>query len=322
MNRQLLPYVNFLLEHEPSPFCDYILSKELLASGDDTVLDAYDWARRFPLYTELLQEQLPDGSWYGFCDAVTELTKRRKYKTTARAMLRMRDLSLPLSDPMLVKTLALCREYLSGKTLPLELQRKQRPHSIQIELAKREVCRSLSFFSPEDQHVLPFRNAAAEHFRRVCSAGPFDYDTWVQTDSDPTVGTFSYDASIYLLSYRDTLSQQEQRLLLSYEWKRTHFGDVRPSDPLPPEHPRFVFFLHMLEDLQNFDLFGEFMADQLTPYLFGLCEKLMDSTVSTPIFINRYFAGVGQYSASWNSKQAKIRDLLLRIIRILNHCTA
>lgn len=227
MNRQLLPYVNFLLEHEPSPFCDYILSKELLASGDDTVLDAYDWARRFPLYTELLQEQLPDGSWYGFCDAVTELTKRRKYKTTARAMLRMRDLSLPLSDPMLVKTLALCREYLSGKTLPLELQRKRRPHSIQIELAKREVCRSLSFFSPEDQHVLPFRNAAAEHFRRVCSAGPFDYDTWVQTDSDPTVGTFSYDASIYLLSYRDTLSQQEQRLLLSYEWKRTHFGDVR-----------------------------------------------------------------------------------------------
>ena len=107
MNRQLLPYVNFLLEHEPSPFCDYILSKELLASGDDTVLDAYDWARRFPLYTELLQEQLPDGSWYGFCDAVTELTKRRKYKTTARAMLRMRDLSLPLSDPMLVKTLVI-----------------------------------------------------------------------------------------------------------------------------------------------------------------------------------------------------------------------
>lgn len=44
MNKNLNKYVNYLLENNPSPFCDYIMSKELLKEDEQTIRDAYEWA--------------------------------------------------------------------------------------------------------------------------------------------------------------------------------------------------------------------------------------------------------------------------------------
>ena len=69
MNRKIQKYINYLLDNKPSPFCDYIICKEILKSDEKTIRDAYDWAKRFKLYTEIADEQFPDGSWGGFVDA-------------------------------------------------------------------------------------------------------------------------------------------------------------------------------------------------------------------------------------------------------------
>lgn len=67
--------MNFLLDSDPSPFCDYIVCKELLQLDDKSIRDSYDWSVRFKLYAELYDEQYPDGSWGGFGNSVTNLCK-------------------------------------------------------------------------------------------------------------------------------------------------------------------------------------------------------------------------------------------------------
>jgi len=106
MNRKIIPYINFLLDNNPSPFCDYIICKELLKEDEKTIRDAYEWAKRFKLYTEIQDEQFPDGSWGGFLDAVSATNaNKRKHKATARAVWRLCDLSLDESDEMTAKTI-------------------------------------------------------------------------------------------------------------------------------------------------------------------------------------------------------------------------
>jgi hypothetical protein len=56
MNKKLNSYVNYLLDNNPSPFCDYIICKELLKENEQTICDAYEWAKRFKLYTELYDD--------------------------------------------------------------------------------------------------------------------------------------------------------------------------------------------------------------------------------------------------------------------------
>lgn len=320
MNRRLLPYVNYLSENNPSPFCEYILCREFLDCDETQIKDYYDWAVRFKLYEELSGEQLSDGSWYGFCDVVTELTKNRKFKTTARAMLRMRDLSLPASDPTADKTLKLCRRYLKDEILPLELERKRCPSDVQIEIAKRDICRHVAMLSPNDESIVCYRKKAAGHFRRSVDGNAFSYRLWQKNDTDSVTADFSLDSSLYLLWLKDTLTEEEQRILLNYEWEREHFGGVTPKSIITPDDPYFIFWIFMLEKLQGFSLFGEYMKDKITPYLYGLCERLCNPSDDMPIAINRYFGRLGQYSESWNKKSFKKKDLLLRILRILNHC--
>lgn len=115
MDRCLLPYVTFLQEHDPAPFAEYILARELI--GDETEAeDAYAWAKQFALYDDLAGEQREDGSWGAYLSAETATSKNCRYKTTARALQRARDLALPADDPAVVRARALLHRYLSGET--------------------------------------------------------------------------------------------------------------------------------------------------------------------------------------------------------------
>lgn len=82
MDRCLLPYVTFLQEHDPAPFAEYILARELI--GDEMEAeDAYAWAKQFALYDDLAGEQREDGSWGAYLSAETATSKNCRYKTTA-----------------------------------------------------------------------------------------------------------------------------------------------------------------------------------------------------------------------------------------------
>ena len=180
MNRKILPYINYLLDNEPSPFCDYIICKELLNLDAKTVRESYEWAVMFKLFSELRDEQMPDGSWGGFEDMIAEQAKGKHFKTTARAMSRMLDLSLDINDPMVLAAVEVCRLYVSGeKDFPNVWGKNNWGKPIGT---RHSAARWLSYFDPDNIHVAKLRGQYAERLKTVCESGYFDEDIWNQTD--------------------------------------------------------------------------------------------------------------------------------------------
>jgi hypothetical protein len=318
MNRKIIKYVNFLLDNNPSPFCDYILCKELLKPDDKTVQDSYEWARRFKLYSEILEEQLPDGSWGGFDTRNTEQSKGRHYKTTAQALLRILDLALDSNDPMIQQTLEICKKYLSGE-VPLPDTFGKNNVSAPI-IISRSIIRWLSHLDPDDKYAVGLRQSTAERLKSSCMKGYFDNDLWSQSDIDQGIAFYSYE-SVYMLSYGDCISKDVQRSWLTYEWDRPlWYNPAKPSDIMTPDQPDFHFWLIRLENLKHFSLFPEFMAEKAASHLFKLCDRLSDKYDDIPIYINNYHYHYGQYSESPRNNQQKKNDLLLRILRLLDKC--
>lgn len=318
MNRKIQRYVNFLLDNNPSPFCDYIICKELLKLDEKNIQDSYEWAKRFKLYTEISEEQLPDGSWGGFDTRNTVQSKGRHFKTTAQAIHRILDLALDINDPMVKLTVEICKKYLSGETLlPDTCGRNNVSAPVII---RRSIIRWLSHFDPDDNDAVELRHDAAERLTKSCEKGYFDNDLWNQLDINQGIAFYSY-GSVYMLSYEDCISNDVQRIWLTYEWNNPlWYNPVKSSDVMTPDQPNFHFWLTRLETLKHFSLFHEFMAEKTAPQLFALCDRLCDNYDDIPLFINNYNYHYGQYSESPRNKQQKKNDLLLRIIRLLDRC--
>jgi len=309
MNRKLNKYVNYLLENNPSPFCDYILSKELLKENERIIRDAYEWAAQFKLYKELADEQLPDGSWGGFDTAHTELVKagRRKYKATARAISRILDLSLDgVDDPMVNRVIEVMKKYLTGELPDPEFYGKN--NTLKPVGIRRQIIQNLGYFEPENYFVAELRNSTGERFKKCCEAEYFNKDIWAELD---ILGRWSL-GDINMLSYGNVISDDLQRMLLASEWD---------SGIKTPDDKNFIFWIRRVQSLQEFSLFGEFMADKAEPHLYNICEQIInDGQNQMQIAINNYFYHHGQYSESRNTVQKKKNDLLLQIIRVLNKC--
>jgi len=317
MNRKLNKYVNYLIENNPSPFCDYIISKELLKEDPAVIRTAYEWAAKFKLYAELQKDQLPDGSYGGFDTAHTELIKARKmkYKATARAIERMLDLSLDgIDDPVVNKVIDVMKKYLSGELSDPEFYGKD--NTGKPILIRRQMIQNLGYFEPENDAVIELRNSIAERLKKSCTEGYFNREIWDKSDIN-----FA-DGNITVLAYGNIIGDDLQRILLTDEWENGGWAVWnKPSDIKSPKDKWFVFWIRAVERLQNFSLFGEFMADKIEPYLYELCEKIVnDRNNKMDIVINNYFYHHGQYSDLRNTVQKKKNDLLLQIIRVLNKC--
>ena len=267
MNKKIQKYVNYLLDSAPSPFCEYIICKELLKSDEKEIRESYEWAKRFKLYAEMREEQFPDGSWGDFYPMDTSAHIRKKIKITNRATIRrLHDLSLDADDEMVSKTLNLCRMIIKGEAPP----NRDTPHT-------KRACSVLYEFCPDDPLVTRIKE-------------------------------------------EKTLSEEKESAYMIYEWDHGPFDIVKLSDLIMPEDERFVFWMSGLEDASHYKYFGEFTAEKTAPFLYSLCERLVDPNDDIIIKTNRYYAKVGQYSEVWSNNQLKKKDLLLRIIRILNKC--
>ena len=266
MNKKLNSYVNYLLDNNPSPFCDYIICKELLKLDEKTVQDSYEWAKRFKLYTELYDEQFPDGSWSGFYPMSTKPEVRKKHKNTNRHIIgRLKDLSLDMNDEMVAKTIDFCKRYITGDP------KLQKPHIL------ADMTSVIYQFNPDDELVAHIKEER-------------------------------------------TTDNEKQRVFMAYNWERGPWDLVKLSDlPMPDESP-FGFWMCGLEGISDCFLFSEYMAEKTTPFLYSLCDKLIDPDDTIQIGVNRYYGKIGQYSETRSNKEHKKRDLLLRIMRILNKC--
>lgn len=316
MDRCLLPYVTFLQEHDPAPFAEYILARELI--GDETEAeDAYAWAKQFALYDDLAGEQREDGSWGAYLSAETATSKNCRYKTTARALQRARDLALPADDPAVVRARALLHRYLSGETL---LPDTMSPRNFtQRAGIRRQALLDLSFYEPEDEQVMRFRSLLAERLEYACASGRFDRARWKAAGIEEPLRIGEADESVLpILAFPGCIGERLQRCLLAYLWEEWHFyGIVCCGDRYAPSDGEFHFWLLLLEQLRDFSLFPEFAASQVLPALRMLCDRLIDPCERVEIKINRYHAQYGQYSASWQTYARKRNDLLLRLLRTL-----
>jgi hypothetical protein len=316
MNRKINRYVNYLTEHDPSAFCDYILCKEVIGLDERTVKDSYDWAVQFGVYNELKSEQFDDGSWGGFATSNTELSKKQKYKTTGSAIHRMVDLALDISDPMVLKTVEIMYKYLSGEVkIPDSYGKNNMVYPL---LVRRDILRSIAHFIPDDENVTKFRNDMAEILRKSYADGEFNSNTWNRLNINDTIGQFSYN-NVYMLHYGNCIDDDLQEKFLRHEWNSVHFGDVTPLRLMTPDEPLFHFWLWIFDKLQKFSLFPQFMADKVEPHLFEICDRLIDERDNITIYANKY-GHIGRYSESWKLPHFKKRDLLLRLVRILNKC--
>ena len=315
MDRKLNKYVNYLQDNNPSPFCDYIICKELLKLDEKTIKESYEWAKQFKLYQEIEREQLPDGSWGGFDTWHSNKYPKNKYKATARAIVRLLDLSLDgVDDPMVNKVIGVMKKYLTGELPDPEFYGKA--NILKTILIHRQIIQNLSYFEPENDFVVELRNSTAERFKKSCAEGCFNREIWDKSDIN-----FA-DGNVIMLSYGNVISDNLQRMLLTDEWENGGWAIWnKPSDMKSPEDKWFIFWIRAVERLQNFSLFGEFMAKEITPYLYSLCEKIVDDVNNQmQIAINNYIYHQGQYTDSRNTTQKKKNDLLLQIIRILNKC--
>ena len=276
MNRKLIPYVNFLLDNNPSPFCDYIICKEILKEDEKTIRDAYEWAKRFKLYTEIQDEQFPDGSWGGFVDAESATNaQKRKYKATARAVVRLRDLALDENDEMTARTANYCRKIIKGEIT--EIWGRNIENNFVIKNVAHDALFALAPGDPLVSHIKAEQDRTDDGqrsvFRHLLANGPFGLNM-----TDPY--------SLNITSDKNAVSES---------------------------------FLHGLDGLKGYALFGEIVSEKIAPFLYSMCERLIDPDDQVPIKAGRYW-GTGQYSESWRKYEYKKKDLLLRIIRILNLC--
>lgn len=316
MNRNLNKYVNYLQDNNPSPFCDYIICKELLKLDEKTVKESYEWAKQFKLYQEIEREQLPDGSWGGFDTWHSNKYPKNKYKATARAIGRLLDLSLDgIDDPMVNKVIEVIKKYLTGELPDPEFYGKEnsgKPIGI-----RQQMIQNLGYFEPENDFVADLRNKTAERFKKCCEDGYVNKETW---DKLGSAGHFFGFALIDMLSYGNALSDDLQRMLLAYSWEKDDWGWTQPCKIRQPEDKWFIFWIRTVDRLKNFSLFGEFIKPEVEPYLYFICEKIInDENNQMQIAINNYFYHHGQYTDIRNTVQKKKNDLLLQIIRILNN---
>lgn len=314
MNRNINRYVNYLTEHEPSAFCDYILCKEIIELGDKAIKESYEWAVKFDVYLELKNEQLDDGSWGGFASSITEIAKGKKYRTTASAIHRMIDLTLDINDPMVLKTVELMFKYLSSELKIPDSYGKN--NTVIPILIRRDILKNISYFLPDDENVSKFKHQLAENLRLSYVNGSFNIDVWNKLNINQTIAQFSYPC-VYII--HDIIDLDTQKLFLTHEWESNHFGDVTPLRLYTPDEPLFHFWLWIFEKLKYFSLFPQFMNNKIAPYLYELCDRLIDEKDNIKIYPNKY-GHIGRYSESWKLPQYKKRDLLLRLIRILNKC--
>jgi hypothetical protein len=94
------------------------------------------------------------------------------------------------------------------------------------------------------------------------------------------------------------------------------------GEPWLPGDSFFVHWIHNIEKLKGYALFGAALSEKYAPFFYSCCDRLCDPDDDILITANRYFAKNGQYSESWSKHEAKKKDLLLRIIRLLNQCEA
>ena len=239
MNRKIQKYVNFLLDNKPSPFCDYIICKEILDLDTQTVRESYEWAKRFKLYSEIADEQFPDGSWGGFVDAISSTNaNKRKYKATARAVWRLCDLSLDENDEMTAKTINYCRKVLTGEI--------------------RTICMKGSSDIGQNWVI---RNAVRDALYSL-------------VPDDPLVENIKYDRSIV---------SDNQMAVLRHRLANGPFG-LNMTEPYDiTESAVNVTFLHGLDGLKSYAMFGELISEKLAPFFYSLCERLIDPDDQIPI---------------------------------------
>ena len=296
------------------PFPRYIFRKEVLrqspSAAENAAIPASKW------YQQLAVEQRDNGSWGRFHTQDTKAPGKQHFVTTELALRRARELSLDRNDPLIKKSIALMERYLCDEETWPDTTEK---HFGFLIAFKTLIAANLAIFDPLHPLLQNKRQICAANLAKAFAGGHVDETIWEQENrrsNDILLRLFTV-YPIWLLQNNPFLPDDLQRLFLTWIWHRQegiyYINNIASSSTRSLEDKYFGGWLAGLENLAEFSLFPEFMAQGNAAHLLHEIHRLMAGDVTlppvTPIF--------GHYAEKWTGKNARQNDLILRILRIL-----
>ena len=311
----------YLLEYATDPVPRFILLKELYkepaASSD--YINSYARITESKWYHQLAAEQMENGSWGRFHTQVTKEKTKRTFVTTEQALRRARELSLERDDDLISKSIMLMERYLRDDENWTDTIEKHYGFEIAF---KAMIAANLSLFDPNNPLIQPKRKICAKNITKAVINGYLQEEIWEQENlKDNEILLRAYMVyPLWLLQNTYCISDTIQRQYLNYIWYREngifYVSNFPPSRIQCLESKGFTMWLSGLENLSGFSLFPEFIHSQIVSHLYGEINRLIYEHVALPPASSIS----GHYSESWNNKNARKNDMILRIARLLSKC--
>lgn len=329
----------YLSDHVSDPAPKFILMKEILGKdrSSSDYIAAYDELRQSKWYRELADEQWEDGSWGSFHGDNRREQVGRKIPCTEAAIRRMRELSLPRDDPMVVRCIKIMETYIQDERYSLELFPDQVPaQKHKNKLVKWYfpfmVAAHLNLIDPENQLLAHFRSIVVDMLKESFANGSFNPEIIIRAERDCRIARQmepgnAYD--LYLLENSDCMDDDLQDAYLSYIWsgqaRYVYIPTFTSAIGQVLEDKSFLDLLTNLEAVSSFSLFPKFATREAYLCLCDETARLIRGDVKlfkSPAGHTYPCAHIsfGRYADSWRDVDARKTDMVLRIARLLVKC--
>ncbi|HOD92271.1 MAG TPA: hypothetical protein PLT91_00650 [Clostridia bacterium] len=312
MRTEIAYIADYLDKVVTDPIPRYILDKEIY-NRHVTGYEKSKW------YTQLLSEQMDNGSWGRFHTQNTKLKDKKIFVTTESALIRTRELTLPVNDPVITKVIKLMERYVNDE----ENWTDANEHHYGFQIAfKAIIVANISTFIPDHPLVIPKKEVCALNLRKAFKNGCLDEEVWEKENrlSNEILLKPYMVYILWLLQKNKYLDDETQLNFLNYIWYRKQGIYYRTNMPVSDvqrlESKYFSCWFTGLENLKDFSLFPEFLDKGIYRHLINEVNRLMREDITLPASTSVS----NHYSESWRDKSSRDNDMILRILRILIMC--
>jgi len=312
----------YLSERATDPAPAFIMQREIFktAADDPAYVDAYERLKQTKYYTELANEQQPDGSWGRFHTQNSKDPVKRRFVTTEHALQRARQMGLPKDDPVMVKAIGLMERYVTETETWTDSVEKHHDNGKSHMRARPFLTAAvLNQTDPGNPAVKPKQDVYVRTLAASVSGDTIDEAAWDAENRayrGPCLNAWNAYSALMLSNADadDTL----QRLYLRYLWDRRdgiyYISNASVNNVCCIEDRSFGMWLGVLEYLIKYPQFVEFAQPTVIPHLLYEAERLMDGRAE----VSKSY-GV-RYADNWRDGGKRTSDVLLRILRLLVGC--
>jgi hypothetical protein len=262
----------FLLDHTGQPVPRWRILRDLLQMPlhDNRIIDTQACLSSSHRVKELIETQLPDGSWGRFHSRDSRL--KSLFPTTELAIRRALSLGLDKNSEILSKTIDYLHDILSGATDWIDPAEKHEGWPINVRII---TAATLALIDPTDPAIRGHAQTWTEIVRQTFASGSFSAEAeraaHLRIHGIHTRGKYLKLASLYplllLSNPASGLDSDLEKKLLEWVWHKEGgiyyvFGDAL-SVPPAPNTPHFADWLWALDLLSRFPAAINLLADTI-----------------------------------------------------------